>query len=163
MILLKHRIFAFIVVALLLISFASCDNGTTEYKLSEFSCAVSFKCNDADFIGNLRYISADNISLTIDSPEHIKGIKFIFDGNKTDIVCDGLTVALENLTADMDVYTPLFSALVVLSAADIKVKKDGTDSVVLGENTDISIKISCDDMRIISVKNCGNIYNFQYN
>ncbi len=159
----KYRILAVVAALLLLLSFVSCDKGTTEFKLSEFSCTVSFTCAETDFIGELEYISANNISLTMNSPEHIKGIRLVYDGNKTQVSCDGIIVQLENLTVGKDIYAPLFSALTSLSTADIRINKDGTDTVVIGGNADISIKISCNDMRITSVENCGNIYNFQYN
>jgi len=158
---LKHRIVTVILISLLMLSFVSCDKGTTEFRLSEFSSVVSFTCGETDFIGNLEYISANNISLTMNSPEHINGIKLLFDGNKADIICDGMAIPIENLTPDKDVFTPLFFALSSLSKADIRIKKDGTDTALLGESADILVKFSCNDMKIISVENCGNIYIFQ--
>lgn len=159
----KYRIVSIVAVLLMLLSFVSCDKGTKEFVLSQFNSVVSFECNGADFIGNLEYASADNICLTMSSPEHMKGIKIVRNGNKTNISCDDLTVPLENIKSDMDIYTPLFSALASLTTSDVKIKKDGTDTVVLGENSDIRIKILSSEMQILSVENCGYTYNFQYN
>lgn len=158
----KRRIIKLSIILLFPVFLISCGKGTKEFRLAEFKSVVSFICNDTEFTGNLEYISAGNISLTLNSPEHIKGIKFVFDGNKTDIICDDLLVPIENLKVGTDVYTPLFNTLSYLSAADIKIKNDGIETVVLDENLEVSVNISCGDMRVVSLKNSGIIYNFNY-
>lgn len=158
----KLRIIKLSIILLLPVFFVSCSKVTKEFRLEEFKSIVSFVYNDTEFTGNLEYISAGNISLTLNSPEHIKGIKFVFDGNETDIICDDLTVPIDFLTAGTDAYTPLFKLLSSISMTEMKIKKDGIQTVVLDENSEASVNISCSDMRVVSLKNSGSIYNFNY-
>lgn len=159
---LKYRVFAVVSVFLLILSFVCCNKSKTEFILSEFEAVVSFKSNGVDFNGDLSYISEDDIRLVMTSPENIKGIEVIFNGNNTEIGCDGMMVSVDKLKVGTDVYTPLFLALKSLAIADTEINMEGTDIVTLGENVDIRIEISCNDMKIIKVENKGKLYNFNY-
>ncbi len=160
----KLRLAALICVLILPLSLVSCSQKTKEFSLSPFECYISVESETVTLEGRLSYSLPSDVRFTVTSPDDINGVSVFCEGGIIRISSGDVVFNLDEISSEYDLFTPLFNFLHLLSTAETEVNYEGTDVLTLcDESGEYNAEISCDEMRLLSLKSKGITYKFIYN
>lgn len=157
----------FIVFLALITILCSCSKNSSETEklaklANSFTAAVDITYNELSISGDISRTADNKISLTVNSPEALKGLTFNFDGNNTTVSYYGISFELPENTASAKACINAISLAIdnALNGTDTtKNQKDGKLEIngkiadgeytaIINEKTGIPLSIIIPDLNL---------------
>ncbi len=159
----KFRYFFAVGIFLLLLSLTACTEKSKELFLENFQSEVTIEKSGSQIKGTFRYISPDEMNFTVSSPEEMKGTMLNVVDEEFCITVGDLSMPLSQVSTGKDVFLPLFEAVSHLASSQTEIKDRGENTLTFtASRGEYELIFSSDEMKILSFKNNGTTYNFQY-
>ena len=160
----KKTVLLFLVLSLIFL----CACSTVKYEEHQFtltSFESQISIDGGDLIGRLNYVSADEITLTVDYPEEIRGLAFKQNTFGTDVSFEGTEInefQSELFGFNLSPVEELFEYLSSLSENNFTLDADGGFSTETNYDN-IKVKVDLNENHIVSIESENHQFDFTVN